>query len=272
MAWGTKPTEKATPFVNELRHACHGDPQTCVQRVQETQQIKLISIAFTQSNEAQGNLEKAATYSHISLSNRELGEIGVDDFFSFMEKVKTPEKSGYLDRLIEAAKSENKKLKFGITVYEDELEKIQNNKKLFPKEVLSKIDRVALYLHYRKNGKDFSSYTQTAKTIFPNAEIYGGVYHYDRRDYISCAQNSAEKCSEKEEIDLYAETLRLQLSLLKKKELSGLELYPGFLGNEASWPAWSTGRTCAPDRKSKCIENSNEMSSETIRQFKSTNK
>jgi hypothetical protein len=268
MAWGAQATDLASPYVNELRHACYIEPTLCVQRSSQNAKIQLTSLSFAQPEKIQENIEKAVAFSEISKSQKSLREVSIDDFFSFAKKLKVENKSSYIDRLISSSKSKNPDLQFGVTVYENELANIEKDSATFSKEILAKINRVALYLHYRKNGPSFDSYVKRAKSIFPNAKIYGGVYHYDRSDYIRCDQRAPGKCSPEEEINLYVETLQVQTALLKKNEISGLEFYPGFLGREAAWPAWSKGKSCSTKRISQCIGNSQKMTVETLRILK----
>jgi hypothetical protein len=264
MAWGIRPTEQASPFVNELRYGCHAEPAECVERYKPTGSVRAIAIAFAQAVEPRQNIEKAKLFSELSVAHPVLKEIGVDDLFSFMKKLDVDDKGRYLEGLVDATKSSNQSLQFGITLYENEISSISDSETSFPKRVREKIDRVAFYLHYRKNFDKYEDYVNRLRALFPNAAIYGGVYHYDRVDYIGCSQKLPIKCTEDAEVTLYKETLELQVSLMKSKKLDGLEFYPGFLGNEDSWPAWSKRKICSESRRRKCVENTKEMTRETL--------
>lgn len=91
------------------------------------------------------------------------------------------------------------------------------------------MDRVALYLHFRSNWEKYPEYVSETKKLFPNAVIYGGVYHYDRIDYLKCKQGGKDKCSKNDEFRLYQDALNLQLGLLKSKLLAASSSTRDFL-------------------------------------------
>ncbi|HYP86208.1 hypothetical protein [Variovorax sp.] len=264
MSWGNRPTESAAPYVNELRYGCHAAPQECVDRYKTIAGIDSVAIAFAQAGRQEENIEKAKQYSSLSLQDRALKEIGVDDLLAFMKRTKTSAGDAYLDQLIDAAKSVNPHLKFGVTVYEDDIATIGRDSSTFPSQARGKVDRVALYLHFRKSAASYAEYVRSVKALFPNAMVYGGVYHYDRVDYIRCRQFLPGNCSAEDDLGAYSELLGLQVAMLKDKRLDGLELYPGFLGNEESWSGWSQSRICSPPRRNECVANSRKMTRATI--------
>ncbi|MCR6477512.1 hypothetical protein NU688_15225 [Variovorax sp. ZS18.2.2] len=269
MAWGAAPTNEAAPFVTSLRIGCTMEPSACIALYKPAPRIKYITIPFGQADKPDLVMQRAAVYSKLSLEHPVLKEVSVDDAWSFMRRANVPDKGKYINELIDAVKSANPKLQFGVTFYEDEIDQVKKNPANLPADARAKVDRVALYLHFRSNWTNYREYVAETKMLFPNAAIFGGVYHYDRIDYLKCKQGGTEKCSKTEEFELYKDALKLQLAMLKSKELAGLELYPGYLGAEDKWSGWKDiPQTCDSDRKNDCISNSRTMSKDTIQLLK----
>lgn len=268
MAWGSKPTEAAAPYVNSVRMGCTDAPSDCIAAYKPTPGVEFFSIAFGKASDPVSTLERAKIYSKLSLKNPLLKEVSIDDLWGFLYQVHVQDKAEYIRSLIAAVKSENKALKFGVTLYENEIEKIQKAPETLPLDARDKVDRVALYLIYRGNWSNYAAYVAEAKQLFPNAKIYAGVYHYDRSDYIECRQGGKKKCSDDEELSMFNSALQTQIKLLKAKEIDGLELYPGFLGDEKEWGAWKNKDLCASLRIDRCITNSRSMAKETLQLLK----
>ncbi|KPU94689.1 hypothetical protein APR50_10425 [Variovorax paradoxus] len=265
MAWGTAATDEAAPFVTSLRIGCTMEPSACIASYKPAPGIKYITIPFGQADKPDLVMQRASIYSKLSLEHAVLKEVSIDDAWSFMRRANVPDKGKYINDLIDAVKSANPKLQFGVTFYEDEIDQVKKNSANLPADARAKVDRVALYLHFRSNWEKYPEYVSETKKLFPNAVIYGGVYHYDRIDYLKCKQGGKDKCSKNDEFRLYQDALNLQLGLLKSKAIGGLELYPGFLGAEDKWWGWSDSAMCDQRRKSECIENSKIMSNDTVR-------
>ncbi|BEP57262.1 hypothetical protein GmRootV118_45060 [Variovorax sp. V118] len=263
MVWGGRPVPQVEKFVTAIRYTCPGDPEECVAKA--APEIPYVAINFATPVELDQNMEKAKIYSKLSLNFPHLKEVGFDDSWSFMKKLKTKEKERYLENLIDAVKLHNKYLQFGITIYEDEIANLKSDSVGFPAAARSKVDRVAFYLHHRENIKNYREYIFDLKVMFPNARIFGGVYHYDRIDYIGCTQGSLGKCSKADELSLFKEAMQLQVQMAKNSQLSGLEFYPGFVGNETSWKPWSNPKICKESRRQECIVNSKEMTKDLLR-------
>lgn len=268
MAWGLKPTVESSPYVTSLRIGCNGTPQSCISAYKPQPKIKYIAISFEKPNDADETLKRASEYSTLSLSNPQLHEIDIDDFMAFMGNINGRDKGAYLVDLTSRVKSKNPKLNFGITLYEDQVARIHKEVDAIPVEARNKIDRVALYLHFRQNWDKYQQYVADTKRLFPNARIYGGVYHYDRRDYIACGQGDKRKCTATEENDLFQRSLELQKQMLQAGQLAGLELYPGAIGTEDTWPEWSSPALCASDRLSDCVSASKNMGRKTLQMLK----
>lgn len=268
MAWGSKATDETTPFVTSLRFGCTDSPQSCIDTYKPSSRIKYYTISFAKFNDPTGNLERAEIYSSLSIANPKLREINIDDFMAFFDKINVPDRNSYLADLIDKTKSKNRNLNFGITLYEDQISTIGKKGSGLPEEIRKKIDRIALYLHYRQNWEKYPQYIAAIRQLFPNARIYGGVYHYDRRDYIGCRQGDSRKCSTTEEKELFQRALELQKKMLAAGQIQGLELYPGFIGNETSWSRWSEQSICGGARVPDCIQDSKDMGTTTLQLLK----
>lgn len=184
----------------------------------------------------------AQAYSALTLTVPSIDSVGFDDFFSYYEPLYDRLGSGAvqaLNTVIDNLKSVNPRLKFGITLYENELDPQHNpyiNATRLPPAVKAKFDYIHLFLHYRANASKFAQYVEQAKADFPNAEIIAGVYAYDRIDYFPCAQGDAAKtpCTEAQEIAYFNQTLLIQEQLLLSHQVVGLEIFPGYFGAETN--------------------------------------
>ncbi len=267
MAWG-RPTPEGAPYVTSVRIGCSGEPSSCMKVVTPAPGIRYYALAVGVPSAPDRTVSQAATYSRLSLDAPLLREIGLDDAWVYLSKSTAANKGQHISDVINATKSENPRLQFGITLYEDEIAKLQSKLEWFPADARAKVDRVALYLHYRASWKNYDTYVSQTRSMFPNAKVFGGVYHYDRIDYLSCKQGRSEKCSKKEELTFFDDLLGSQVEMLKRNQISGLELYPGFLGREGSWKSWADPKICSEARKEDCISNSREMSQQTIQKLK----
>lgn len=260
-AWaGNTPQGLAAFGVTQVRTGCGAPPETCVQRVaalERSEGIGKVAIAIALPRaEPEQLLDYAARFGQLSASTPGLVEIGIDDYYGFMRR-NTP---ANFPAVVEKARRAEPSLHFGVTLYEDELESVARSQALFPPELLARIDRVYLYLHYRKNGPDYARYVARTRTLFPDAAIFGGVYAYDRIDYIACAEGADKTpCSRDQEIGLFRQALVEQIALLRSGALDGIEFYPGQFGREDQWNGWDQERICRPDRRAECIENTTEM-------------
>ena len=117
-----------------------------------------------------------------------------------------------------------------------------------------------LYFHDRRNGPRFGDYLKQIKTAFPRAAVFGGSYAYDRLDYEKCAEPAS--CNAAAQRELQRETLRIEVRLLRRGEIAGIEFYPGHFGWEDRLPAWNDPKVCRPSRKSECVENTKQMHSD----------
>ncbi len=246
--------------ITQLRSGCALTPEECVRRAAAVRQSQgvaesAIAIAVTRIEPALLG-DYAVRYAALSNGASGIAEIGIDDFYSFMRRNKLKD----IQSVITAAKSINPDLRFSVTLYENQLDAVADDRTLFPTALREKLDRIYLYLHYRENGTDYARYVSQARELFPNAEIFGGSYAYDRIDYLKCAEGLiAARCSRDREIDLYRQSLVQQVALLRSGALAGLEFYPGHFGREEQWGGWDNARICRPDRRAECIDNTKEM-------------
>jgi hypothetical protein len=191
--------------------------------------------------------ERALKYSNLSsnLSYSKIIEIGIDDFLSWWENDSMGGlNQTLLNNIINNTKAINQNLSFGITLYEDHLNR--TNIVNLPQEIRNRIDVVHLYLHFRRNGPSYETYVNQTKLLFPNAKIIAGSYAYDRIDFIRCYQNPSvinKNCTEGEELMLFIESIRIQNQMLNDNQIQGIEFYPGYFGYESTM-AWGTDYKC----------------------------
>lgn len=205
----------------------------------------------------------AMAYSKTSIPNNWLYSIGIDDFVAAYTKLEkqVSERDALiiLTKTIENTHSINSRLKFGITIYETDLNSNIMDDRHFPRRLRSKIDLVHFYLGYRRDVSSLERYVDRVSQLFPNAEIVGGLYAYDRQNYVACQPGGFEGCSAKEGLELFLQNVRVDIKLLKSGHLARLEFYPGHLGDPGEWAGWREWRSCYPWRRHTCEENSRAM-------------
>lgn len=119
-------------------------------------------------------------------------------------------------------KNARQKLRYGATIYDDD----------FDKKIIAvvgrDIDLVHFYFHKRTRAKQINAYMEKLNTYFPHAKIILGIYNMDRREY--------EKRSPAAhvEVSMFKRQLKDSMALLNAGKVSGIELFPGGLGNEAN--------------------------------------
>jgi hypothetical protein len=247
--------------VTLMRAGCELPPIDCIRRIRSvatTQRVSRWSIALKRPAGQIGN--DARLLSELSLQEPLLVQVDLDDFVRTMKSwhlTTAGRANGLLEDVARNIKLRNRRLQFGITLYEDEIG--SPIIVLIPETTRGLVDRVSLYLHYRRNAEGVAEYVARVRQLFPNAAIWAGSYAYDRIDYLPCEQGGTRPCTDAEEIDLYLLSLESQLRLLKGGAVSGLEFYPGFFGIEDKWPGWSNRRICRPDRIEACIRNTRRM-------------
>src|SRR3989344_2646993 len=208
-----------------------------------------------------GPRDDAEIFSQESLSFPELEEVGIDDFVSAWWNKWNHWDEDLLNEFINDLKSSNPNLKFGITLYEYQLDANDLKDENLPKTIKDKVDYVHLYLGYSKTAENYESYVDKAKSMFPNAKIIAGSYAYDRIDYVPCSQSSEDHCTLEEELSYFEDSIRTQADLLKKGVIDSIEFAPAYFGNEDSMSElyFPSPKYCKTERKQECIENTKTM-------------
>src|SRR5690348_9134297 len=262
VAWGAPSSEWTRALgISAIRIGCSDTPRSCVQeaaRLAKTQDVSSIFIAVLLKPEsAAGN---AAAFAQLGPSHPEITEIGFDDFVGQAERTKLTGDalSSLLADFSAGLHLYGSHLKWGITVYQDELWNGRLSKLGLSDETRAAVDAVHLFPHYRKQQIPLEKSVSEVKRLFPNAAVLLGNYAYDRREYLPCSVHGA-RCSDEEEISLFNNNLRQSLDLAKQGVVAGIELYPGNFGQETSWKNWSNPRFCKDTERSECIQNTRAM-------------
>src|SRR6185437_15504362 len=190
----------------------------------------------------------------------QLVELDIDDFVAQFNHIVSSDKPTFVSDFISVVKSKNPDLKFGVTLYETELTGAGNITTMLPQSVRDRIDVVHFYVAYRQDGPNIVSYLPQIHDEFPNAQIMGGQYAYDRINYANCKPGSkAAPCTAVQEIQLFENLFDAELSDVRSGVLGGLEFYPGYFGAEATMPTWKSARGCAAGQTAACIANTQTM-------------
>jgi hypothetical protein len=246
--------------VSGIRFGCSGMPSACALAAEQTaasQSVPFIYLSVLLKTET--GIDYASRYSALSKRHPVIYEVGIDDFFSQLERLSDmteDAKVAYVTAVAAALKSKNKRLRVGITLYEDQLKTGQIR---ILQQLGSSIDIVHLFVHFRTNGPLYASYLKTLKTALPKALIYAGAYAYDRIDYLPCAEGSRNPCSIHDERVLFAQTLAIQKHLMDQGEIAAIEFSPGMFGQEDEWRAWTDARTCRAERRQECIDDTKAL-------------
>jgi hypothetical protein len=242
--------------VSVIRQACELEPFACLLRLKDGVESRRVQRWILVVKGGPDKIERdSAEYSKLSEVEHRLIEIDIDDFVSTIKSwhfSTNGEAHKTLARIINNLKHANRSLRFGITLYEDDLDSVVLTST--PLEIRAEVNRIALYLHYRGNAGNFAHYVAEYQLLFPNAAIWAGSYAYDRIDYLPCRESGTQRCTAAEEVALYTESLSNQLDLLHHGKVAGIEFYPGYFGREKQWNGWSQSRICRPSRISECIE------------------
>ncbi len=274
VTWGgNSPEWNRTLHLSGVRIGCSDALVSCVQQVDQiaaTQHVSSVFLAIL-LNPARIATD-SASYGKLGASHPSLVEVGFDDFVSQAQK--TNFNSSELSRLLESVadnlKSRGSKLQLGITIYQDQLSSGGLDRLHLSDGVRQSIDVVHLYPHYRKERKPVMEYIAQVKQVFPNAKLILGIYSYDRREYLPCAQDSHTRCSSEEEISLFGQNLREDLRIASSGGAAGIEFFPGSFGAEDSWNGWDNPRACKQGEKAVCIQNTLAMREELRQVMRST--
>ncbi len=255
-------TEKLEP--SAVRLACGQAPARCLaQAVADARHEGVGSVYLAIDLNPATIADYAAEYSRLSLGQRLLYEIGIDDFVDsygrLLQQNKTPNPTGLLSEVVANAKGANPRLNFGVTLYETDLDSACFQDDRLPSAFRDRVDFVHLYLRHRANARRYPKYVRRVERLFPRARVIAGAYPYDRSDYVPCKQGGARSCPAKKELAYFKKALKKQLGLLRDGRVAGLEFYPAGFGREASWSGWDMPAFCRPERRQECIADTRAM-------------
>jgi hypothetical protein len=271
ITWGpNSPEWNRVLHVSGMRLGCSDTPGSCIREAVSVSRNGNGAEIFLAVPLKPETALYGSQYAELSRNATTVVEIGIDDFTGQYERLLsagTIEAVGVLNSLIDGVKSGDSKLRFGATIYEDELPLAALTDPNLPAAIRSRFDLVHLYLHFRSNGENTSAYVKQTEKLFPNAKIILGVYAYDRISYIPCAKGPSRACTKQEELNYFSEALNADIALLKNGAVSGLEFYPGSFGHEDDWRGWDKPNIC-PGRKQECIENTRALRQLVLDTFK----
>jgi hypothetical protein len=160
-----------------------------------------------------------------------LEEIGFDDFLTYWKSILKRNQTT-LTKIIDNTKKINSNLKFGITLYEDQIPYLKEGTVYHLNDHNSKgINYVHLYLHHRNTSIETD--VATVKTLFPNAKIIAGSYAYDSPGTI-CTKSNNKTCTDTEQLHYFNDSIRRQANLMKSGVIDAIEFWPAYFGNEDS--------------------------------------
>jgi hypothetical protein len=263
ITWGENTPEwNRALHLGATRFGCSDAPSSCAseaQRVSKAQGVDKVFVAILlKPGQTPAYMRE---FSQLSMNHPAVYEVGFDDFVTQCEKQKMSmaAMSALLSDIAQGVKSVNPKLRFGITVYEDELTSSDFSLTALDENFRRSVDFVHLYPHYRKEARPFSAAVERAKQLFPSAKIIAGIYAYDRRDYLPCTRGGSAPCTNQEEVSLFEQSLKERLSAVGNSDVEWAEFYPGNFGGEARWQLWSQPRICRQNRLQECIQNTQAM-------------
>jgi hypothetical protein len=253
--------------VAETRVPCTSPPAACIKKLQALARDEGVKrFTLSMSREQSEVAAYAAEYSRLSRSQPSLRGIGIDDFVSTLRHWQKAardkgEPARSLQEAASNAKSANPGLEFGITLYEDQLQSPLLAEPALPAGFRSQVDRVSLFIHYRRNGPNYRDYVRQARRLFPEADIVAGAYAYDRIDYLPCAQGGSRPCTPEQEAKLFGQAFQIQVDMLKRGEVDGIEFFPGRFGAEQDWASWTKNdsKNCRPERLQGCLDMTRRM-------------
>ena len=249
--------------VSGIMIGCTSEPASCLKfAASRVAQRPGLKVFLSTDFKPEVAVKYAQEYSKLSLQNPFLQEIKIDDFVAqythlFSSGVANPD--SMLSSMIDAVKSQNRALHFGITLYENEIDSPYLKEPKMMASTRSKVDAVHLFLIYRANVANYEDYVRQVKKMFPNAKVIAGAYAYDRISYIPCSQYAARKCSPADEVKLFRQALDIQIRLLKSGEVDWIEFLPGAFGFEDTWKNWDSDPRVCPGRKQECISNTRQL-------------
>jgi hypothetical protein len=243
--------------VKYTRQGCSDAPAACIAFVGNVAHSENVKVTLHIPLNSLTTAAYALEYSQLSLNAPYLVEVSVDDFVSQF-KVLPGQPAAIVEQVIKNLKSANHNLAFGATIYEDDLVSPYLQNAELPAAVRAQFQYVHLFLHYREDGPNFPGYVSKAKQLFPNARIIAGSYAYDRRAFLPCAPKG-QTCTVEQDIDLFKQSLTIQVQEMKHGIVDHIEFYPGYFGTEDQWPSWTNARECDQTEIPACIANTKAM-------------
>jgi len=268
MTWATTTPEwQRTLHVSGLRLGCSSVPQSCMKYMATLNTpAKSFFLAILLKPDT---VDYGAQYSALSSQLSALQEVGLDDFvsqYAKLSKAGVADPPALLNSFIDGIKSRNRNLRFGATIYEDELGGDSLGDKNLPPALRAKFDTIHFFIHFRGNTPRYADYVQQVKRLFPNAQIVAGLYPYDRISYVPCLPKG-QPCSPEEELNDFNQSLDTAINLLQQGTISWIEFFPGIFGHEDNWSNWSAPRIC-PGRLPDCVANSKKMDQSVVDKIK----
>jgi hypothetical protein len=269
VSWGENAREwNRVLHLSTTRLGCSDPPASCISLARSVSRRQggggiFLSIQLRRATA----IDYGAAYGLLSSADKVVESIGVDDFRSQYEDLFSNPPQGarisdsalILDQLISGMQARDPQLKFGITLYEDDLDSRFLVDPLLPATVRSKVDFVHLYLHFRANAPGYPDYVKAAAQLFNRAKIIAGVYAYDRISYLPCSPRAPQHCTKQREIEYFTRQLDESIRLLRSGDVAGIEFYPGQFGREEEWDGWNEPRICPAARRQECIGNTKAM-------------
>jgi hypothetical protein len=262
--WGTQtdtPQWNQDLAVKYTRQGCPDAPDACLRFVGHVAQSDNVKVTLVIPLNTLTTADYARQYSRLSLSAPYLGEVSIDDFVSqyrALFKVPLVEPASLVAEVIANLKSANPNLKFGATIYEDDLTSPYLQNTDLPAALRAQFDFVHLFIHYREHGPNYPAYVQQAKQAFPRARVVAGSYAVDRRAFLPCTP-SGQACTEQQDFDLFKQSLTVQVQEMQHGIVDHIEFFPAYFGAEEQWTGWSNPRECAPGDVAACISNTKAM-------------
>ncbi|MFA5025622.1 MAG: dockerin type I repeat-containing protein [Candidatus Shapirobacteria bacterium] len=265
MMFGSGNTDQWEKDLNlhDIRVACSGDPTRCLEnRLNPTTGTirKYDRIFLGITREKSKAADYALQYSELSKKYPKLYEISFDDFYTFWIG-ELGEDNIELKKIIDNTKKINPNLKFGMTLYQDQLSLLDNitltNRR--------KVDYIHLFLHDRKTNIEGD--VQQVKILFPNAKIIAGSYAFDFKSPCTEAVSDHEPCRDSDELTYFKESLERQTTLMKNCKIEAIEFWPAYFGNENQIDF--TACLAKGNTSDQCITNTKKMRSQALKIFNS---
>jgi hypothetical protein len=248
--------------VTYTRQGCPDSPASCMAftgRIAASDKVKVVlAIPLNSTTTA----AYARQYSQLSLTSPFLAEISIDDFVdqyrTLSKAVPSVNPAAVVAQVIANVKSDNPKLAFGATLYENDLANSLLQNATLPAATRDKFDYIHLFIHYRENGPNYSTYVAQARAMFPHAHIIAGSYAVDRRAFLPCDQGGTAECTVQQDFNLFTESLKIQVQELQTGAVDRIEFFPGYYGTEPQW-TWTDPKHCAASEVDECIANTVAM-------------